>query len=80
PKIEEDSPICPVRKAPPTMYRATHFFYRLAKHCIGEIQRLANGSYKASELVIHDGKETNADFALDVCVGVKGALKPKLRA
>lgn len=81
PKIEDGSPIYPLRKPPKGAYRATHFFYRMSRHCIGDIQRLANGAYKSSEVTFHDDMDSiQAEFSLDVLIGVKGAMKPKLKA
>lgn len=82
PKIADGSPIYPTRKPPASgVYRATHFFYRLSKHCLGDIQRLPNGAYKASEVTFHDDENMlHAEYAIEVLVGVKGAHKPKLRA
>ncbi len=80
PKITNQLSINPIRKTPSGLYQATHFFYRMARHCIHDVRKLNNGTYKASDVIICDNQnESNAEYSLDVCIGVKGSLKPKLR-
>lgn len=81
PRLTDGSPLNPVcRRVPTCTYQATHFFYRIARHCIPDIQNLANGIYKASEVLIASEENTEPECSLDVYIGIKGLHKPKLRA
>jgi hypothetical protein len=81
PRIDADSRIRPIRRSlPEFLYKATHFFYRIAKHCVSDVHNLANGSYKASEIVIYDDEhKVNSSYSVDVSIGVKGSLKSRMK-
>jgi hypothetical protein len=54
PKIEERSPIYPKRTPPKSgVYRAVHFLFQIARHCVGDVQRLPNGAYEACGLTFY---------------------------